>query len=59
VSTYIPEDEFSQDKGPIEIVILSDIEVEYTLVLSRLQLSSQIRDLHEHGGIALQPECFG
>ena len=50
VSAYIPADEFAQDKGPIDIVTLSDIKAEYTVVLSRLQLASRIQDLHEHGG---------
>ena len=49
ISSYVPEEEFSQDKRPIMIITLEDIEMEYALVLSRLRLSSHIQDLHEHG----------
>jgi hypothetical protein len=45
----MPEEEFSKDKRPISIITLEDIEVEYSLVLSRLRLSSHIQELHEHG----------
>ena len=49
MTSYIPEDEFSQDKGPVEIVTLADIEVEYALVLAQLQLSTRVEGLHEYG----------
>ena len=49
VTSYIPEDEYLESKGPVEIITVSDIQAEYTLVLSLLQLSSTIPDLYEHG----------
>ncbi|WWC88782.1 uncharacterized protein L201_003695 [Kwoniella dendrophila CBS 6074] len=55
VSRYIPEEEFSKDKKSVDIISLADIEMEYTLVLSQLRLSSHIPDLHEHG-ITISPQ---
>jgi nuclear pore complex protein Nup160 len=49
VSCCIPEEEFAKDKRPVDIITLRDIEMEYTLVLSQLRLSSQMQELHEHG----------
>ena len=54
MSSYIPEEEFTKDKRPVDIISLSDIQMEYTLVLSQLRLSSHIRDLHEHGEYLLR-----
>lgn len=49
ITSYIPQGEFTRDNQAIHIVSLEDIEAEYTLVLSRLQLSAHMRDLQEHG----------
>ncbi|WWC62448.1 uncharacterized protein I303_105044 [Kwoniella dejecticola CBS 10117] len=59
VSSYIPDEEFSKDKRPIDIISLADIEMEYTLVLSQLRLSSHIPDLHEHGVTVSPQEVVG
>ncbi|WRT67678.1 uncharacterized protein IL334_004650 [Kwoniella shivajii] len=55
VSSYIPEEKFTKEKRPVDIISLADIEMEYTLVLSQLKLSSHIPNLHEHG-ITVSPE---
>ncbi|WWD18377.1 hypothetical protein CI109_102827 [Kwoniella shandongensis] len=55
VSSFIPEEEFAKEKRPVDIVSLADIEMEYTLVLSQLRLSSHIPDLHEHG-VSVSPQ---
>ncbi|OCF41500.1 hypothetical protein I317_04703 [Kwoniella heveanensis CBS 569] len=59
VSTYISEEEFTKDKRPVDIITLADIEMEYTLVLSQLRISSQIPDLHEHGVTVSPQEVVG
>ncbi|WWC70656.1 uncharacterized protein I206_104607 [Kwoniella pini CBS 10737] len=59
VSSYIPEEEFAKDKRPIDIISLADIEMEYTLVLSQLRLSSHIPDMHEHGVTVSPQEVVG
>ncbi|WVQ96857.1 hypothetical protein IAU59_003964 [Kwoniella sp. CBS 9459] len=59
VSTFIPEEEFTKDKRPVDIISLADIEMEYTLVLSQLKISSQIPDLHEHGVTVSPQEVVG
>ncbi|KAK6908300.1 hypothetical protein I203_102301 [Kwoniella mangroviensis CBS 8507] len=59
VSSYIPEEEFTNEKRPVDIISLADIEMEYTLVLSQLRLSSHIPDLHEHGVTVSPQEVVG
>ncbi|WVF69357.1 hypothetical protein IAT40_004133 [Kwoniella sp. CBS 6097] len=59
VSTFVPEEEFTKDKRPVDIISLADIEMEYTLVLSQLRISSQIPDLHEHGVTVSPQEVVG
>lgn len=49
MSSYIPEDEFTQNRQSIDLVSLTDIKIEYTLVLSHLRLSTHIKDLQEYG----------
>ncbi|WVR06261.1 hypothetical protein IAU60_003291 [Kwoniella sp. DSM 27419] len=59
VTSYIPEEEFSEKKRPVDIISLADIEMEYTLVLSQLKLSSQIPDAHDHGVTVSPQEVLG
>ncbi|WVW84551.1 hypothetical protein I302_106585 [Kwoniella bestiolae CBS 10118] len=59
VSNFIPEEEFTKEKRPVDIISLADIEMEYTLVLSQLRLSSHIPDLHEHGVTVSPQEVVG
>jgi nuclear pore complex protein Nup160 len=55
-TSCIPEEEFSKGRQAIDIVTLDDIRAEYSLVLSKLQLSSQIQELAEHGESFIVPE---
>lgn len=49
MSSYIPEEEFTMGKSPVDIITLQDIEMEYTVVLSQLRISSHIPDMYDHG----------
>jgi nuclear pore complex protein Nup160 len=51
VTAYIPEDEFAEEKRKVDIITVSDMQQQYSLVLSRLQLSGQMQDMLENGEI--------
>ncbi|KAH9448308.1 hypothetical protein MJO28_011854 [Puccinia striiformis f. sp. tritici] len=49
VTYYVPEEEFMGGTRDIEVLNLSDIRSEYTLVLSRLQLANELPQLSQPG----------
>ncbi|OXB37292.1 hypothetical protein LQV05_003644 [Cryptococcus neoformans] len=55
MSSYIPEEEFTKGKSPVDIITLEDIQMEYTVVLSQLRISSHIPDIYDHG-VAVSPQ---
>ncbi|ODN74422.1 hypothetical protein L202_06819 [Cryptococcus amylolentus CBS 6039] len=59
MTTYIPEEEFTAGKKPVDIITLEDIQAEYALVLSRLRLSSKTPDLYDHGVVISPQETVG
>ncbi|RXK41625.1 hypothetical protein M231_01124 [Tremella mesenterica] len=58
-TAYIPEEEFSPSHKPIDLITLPDIQAEYSLVLSQLRLSTQIKDLNQHGVSVSADEAVG
>ncbi|WVQ72883.1 hypothetical protein IAR50_002444 [Cryptococcus sp. DSM 104548] len=59
MTTYIPEEEFTAGKKPVDIITLEDIQAEYALVLSKLRLSSKTPDLYDHGIVISPQETVG
>ena len=62
MTSYIPEEEFEQDKGVMEIVTLADVRAEYAAVLARLQLASVLPgffDISEYIGYSSFPTLTG
>ncbi|WVQ80541.1 hypothetical protein IAT38_002646 [Cryptococcus sp. DSM 104549] len=55
VTSFIPEEEFTQGKRPVDLITLQDIQMEYTMVLARVSLTQRIPDLLEHG-VSVSPE---
>ncbi|ORY31381.1 nucleoporin Nup120/160-domain-containing protein [Naematelia encephala] len=55
ITSYVPEDQFAEGKRAVDIVTLADMQLEYTQILSRLQLAPRLSDLQEHG-VTLTPD---
>ena len=53
-TTLVPKEEF-QNRPAIDLLTLDDIQAEYTLVLTRLELARHIDDFYQHG-VTVSPE---
>ncbi|EMD40997.1 hypothetical protein CERSUDRAFT_43484 [Gelatoporia subvermispora B] len=58
LSRHIPENKFSMGKRDAEIVDLSDMQYEYTLLLARVELIRRDPTLLSSGGLQLPPESI-